>query len=374
MKWQLLGIGTLVSLHTFTADAQTIASDSQGKDIFTFRQTGKRSATVKSASKALELNYEQRIFSPIQYFVPRMQDTVSFKAGKFKLIGDSIISIEDKDDSLNNSRHFTVSEGQSISITGNIGNVASNLLDISSSDLSWGVGLGYGKNIDAFNNMANIFSLKGKTLQSWHVGAHYERQPITLLDTANAKSYKQGLYQVGINVEWNIYFKPRPKLFWGVVLTGALDYGKSAKNLGDYELYESKLITESLISITGKTGKLGTPENVATLRGSIAFPMMPRPVEIKYKKVTQTTLQLTYVPYYVIEKTMNGKTENRIGGYLNVAEGQDIFANNSSIISGLGIGSDYAIGAKKLQVFVSGTINITKMLYHKPAEQASNQK
>ncbi|MFB6453987.1 hypothetical protein ACE38W_01855 [Chitinophaga sp. Hz27] len=381
MKWQILGIGTLISLQAFTANAQTIATDSKGKDVFNFRKTGQLSLPLNYADKSMKLSYEapapwRRLGT--QYYVEHPKTDSVFKAGGRAL--DSTRSLnhltKNPTDTTNwlstDSAFLTIAEGTSIAISGTLNDFPSNIFDAGKADLGYTLDLGVGWNIDAFNNMANISSVDGNIglLHTFYAGVYYSHQRTNIIDTVRQTSSKKPLGKIGAKGEASIFFRPTSRLFWGATVISSIEYGKSAEDLDDYQLLDSTLVTGKVIN-SKDLGKIEYPAKLTTWRTSIAFPIMPAAVPFWYGT---TTLQFTCVPYYVFERQFSDKSIHKIGAYINMAEGENIFEKNSAIVAGFGVGSDYTLNDGTFRLFISGSFNLARMLRYKDRKSALKQK
>ena len=358
--------------------AQSIATDSKGKDVFNFYKTNTLSLPISSSNSSLKIGYsfgfgKREDTSGKQFYVQQyshrqikadsvLTDTVinNFNL-RYKRPGTpTFVEVFD-------SSNFTVAKSWSLNISINASNLGKNLSQIFKSHPSFGASIGISNNIDVFNNWDQIQTLvlrQRPYIQAFTFNINRDNTFLydTLLKTQSRKTpFTYAFQYEGTYFPW-----------YGLAMSFSASYqlGWNLDDLKKYQTNEPFYLDQNVISLGELVGKLGDLNNKNIVRFRISLPLFTDPLKSHSVTTSESFIQkitdLCIVPYYTFYGQTNTKFNRQFGVFIDLL-GKRFSFRNGSVISAGGLGVDW-INSKdkwsKANVFASGTIDIVSLIQH----------
>lgn len=350
---KLLLLFFLSSFTSLISTAQVIGSDSRGKDVYSFYKSKSLSLPISAATATAKINYTKLLGKGTQYFVGT--PAIVYAGGSY---------------SHNDSLRLTMAKSTGLNFSFTAGNLLSNLAKVSTFHPTYTLGLGIGRNIDAFNNWSNIRSLK-YPFYTWNINFFGSLDNVVLYDTiAKAQSRKKP-FSKGVTAEGTLYL-PQLSDNWLFSISGSITYenGSNISSLKNFQANSPTYSNSSIIALGDYVGKLGDLRNQNSFRFRASLPIFPSSMKLFRNSTSgryRDSLQLCLIPYYSTYGAVNNKFNQLVGFYVNATQGQNLFTKNSTIVSGLGIGVDWTVNSDGLSntgIFVAGSLDIHAIFDH----------
>ncbi|RYZ84821.1 MAG: hypothetical protein EOP04_17235 [Proteobacteria bacterium] len=346
--------------------AQTIASDSRGKEVFNFYKSKSLTIPVSVSTSSIKMNYTFKVGEGTQFYVNRFQ----LDNGNWQ---EDSIAVDTPYNHIDSLR-FTLAKSTGINISVGAGNLVNNLVKVSTFHPTYTASVGIGRNIDVFNNWNLIETLRYPFF-TWNLNFNFDKNNVLIYDTLIKGAFRKRPWSESISAEGTLYF---PSNFFSnhnhrmIALSGSIRYefGNNIDKLKSYQENKPSYSNAEVISLGDVVGKLGDLADKELVRGRISLPFFPGALKILKSKAGtyQDSLQFCIIPYYSFYGPVNTQVSHLVGVYVNVNQGDNLFARNSTITSGFGIGVDWNVtanGFKSGSVFVAGSLDIHKLFAHR---------
>lgn len=359
----------LLQFHFHFVKAQTIGTDSRGKEIFNFYKTKSLSIPITASTSSAKINYTFKVGKGTQYYVSRFND----KSGS-NIVDSSLVKWleEKKSYSSYDSLRFTMAKSTGLNLSLGIGNILSNLTKASTFHPNYTLSVGIGRNIDIFNNWDNIKTLRFP-FYTWNVNAYGSLDNLIIYDTTSITQERRHPISKGIIAEGTLFLPKINNLGIRLIaISSSINYekGNNISSLKNFQKNSPTYSNAEVISLSDYIGKLGDLKDEDRIRGRLSIPIFPKAIKFSKNESTgkfTNSLQLSIIPYYTIYGIRNSQYKHLAGIYLNASQGQNLFTRNSTIVSGFGIGSDWAIshGFSDNSIFVAGSLDLHSLFAHK---------
>ncbi len=379
MKTRIIFFALAIIMITSQSIAQTIASDSRGKEVFNFYKSKAFSIPVTASTAAFKLNYTVKVGKGTQYYVARYKNAAGVtttKGTEIKFMGGK--QPYTPDDSL----RFTLSKSTGINFGLGVGNLLSNLAKVSTFHPTYSLTAGIGKNIDAFNNWDNISTIA--TFFTCNLNGYIKWDNLILYDTISKIQNRIHPFSKGITGEWTQYFPVGTgKKVWLTSISASANYefGNNISQLKDFQKNKPNYTNTDVISLGDVIGKLGDLKNQDAFRFRLSAPLFPTALRLFRDQSAETatsgrkfkdSVQFCIVPYWTFYGPVNTKLTNIIGLYVNATQGQNLFSKNSTVVAGFGLGIDWTVaadGISNASVFVAGSLDLHQLFEHKKTKK-----
>lgn len=353
---------------------QSIATDSRGKDVFNFYKSKTFSVPVSASTTSIKLNATFRAGPGKQFYIvdtsqinnysflsAAQRDSVS------QLDFDTISLVYSKSD----SSKFTLAKSMGLNFSFTIGNLISNFAKVSTFHPTYTISAGFGYNIDIFNNWNNLRQLSG--FWSWNINPYISFNNLNIYDTISHAQSRRKPSSEGIEGEANFYFPRLAKnSLIGISVSFTYEFGNNIPELKNFQKNSPTYIDPNAIALGDFVGKLGDLHANNNIRTRISLPIFPKAFKLfRYNDKGQSkwrdSLQISIYPYYSFYGVVQTHLSNLVGLYVNATQGQNLFANNSTIVSGLGVGIDWTAapnGLSNASIFIAGSLDLHNILAH----------
>jgi hypothetical protein len=363
MKSYLLGLLAFLSVEGFTCSAQVIGSDSRGKEVYNFYKSEALSLPISVATSSAKVNYTLLVGEGTQYYIGN--DSIHY---------DPTTKAYSHADSL----RLTMAKSTGVNFSLGVGNILSNLSKVSTFHPTYTTSVGIGRNVDAFNNWDSIRTLR-YPFYTWNLNVYGSLNNVVIYDINTNTQERRKPLSEGVVAEGTVYLPKCTKTWqypWLVSVSGSFTYerGNNIESLKNFQENKPVYINAQVISLGDYVGKIGDLKNEHLVRGRVSFPLFPSAIKV-FKRASgpEGDLQLCFIPYYSFYGEVSSPFKHLVGLYVNASQGKKLFAKNSTIVSGFGVGIDWdasSSGLSKGSVFVAGSLDIHALFAHtKPAAQ-----
>lgn len=243
------------------------------------------------------------------------------------------------------------STGMNFSLTAS--NIPMNLAKVSTFHPTYTLSIGVGRNIDVFNNWQNIRKLEN-TFWTWNVNPYVNINNVIIYDTIRNVQNRMMPISIGVVAELTIFFPPRLTKSCLIAISGSVTYenGNNISSLKNFQNNNPTYYNSGIIALGDIIGKIGDLKNQNSIRGRLSLPIFPDNNAIKL--FSKCKDQLSVIPYYTFYGDVNSQLKHLVGLYLYASPRQNLFASNSTVVSGFGIGVDWVVlnGLSNASVFL----------------------
>lgn len=352
--------------------SQTIGTDSEGKSVYEFQKSETFTIPLSSADNSLMINYSKKLGKGRQYYGDRSTNAElnsiyekSRPAAISFIQGTSRYSADD-------STRLTMAKSYAVNISLKAANLLSNYAKISTFHPVYSLGVGFGHNIDVFNNWKNIQLLK-YPFYNWNVSLGLNVSEVKIYDTLTKtlSPYRRKWTQ-SINANGSLYFPSnnRNSMF---AFSTVLSYERS-NNIEDLKKVQERkdlYIDDNITSQGDYIGRLGDFARQNRVRGSFSVNFFPNSLDF-----SKDTIQLCIIGFVSVFGPTNSHLNKLFGLYINASQGKSLFSNNSTIAPGLGAGVNWvgnSHGLSQISIFIRGSLDIQTFFSHRPSGQLSRQ-
>jgi hypothetical protein len=358
ITWLAVGL-----MYSASLKAQSIGTDSRGKDIFDFYKASSMTFPISSANTSFKFNVSTPIFKSKQLFIGKKGDTLPYvrdvlkeRIGSLTRLGqrnppagaiEPAYRLSDAD-----SARLTYQQSYGLNMAFEASNVKTDITHLATFHPSYSLSVGISQNIDLFNNWDQIDKLGYFSPHPWSITAYGKLDNVMLYDTLSKGQNRHKPMSYGLTGEIAIM----PYNYWFLSVSANYERGNNLTDLVAYQANTPTYTDPQVIALGDVTGKLGAVQKKDLYRLRLSSPIILPAIE------TFTALQPCIIPYYIYYGAFSGKSNHMFGLYANLLGERVHGKHNASIVSGAGVGIDWTKNSVwSHKIFVSGSLDLYKI-------------